>query len=409
MNAAAGPIVELTLYVDRLLAAEAEEQLAAHVSEMLALPGVRDARLVAADSDDDGRIRRIACFFLDGDETREEYFADPVGALRALLPASLAGDAGIEVRVLRPVAGDSTPRPRCANCSEVLTGQYCGQCGQRALDRFISLWELLRDAVGDLFELDSRLWRTLIPLATRPGHLTVDYLEGRRARYMPPFRSYLVLSLIFFVVAFFDPQQEFGILAEAPAGATEALPAEAADTPPEEQVDDCDDIDVGDLDDMPPWLAARLTPQRLRQLCERLHYDAGQQEFLQRLLDNIGIALYVLLPLMAFALKLLHPLSRRFYVEHLLFVVHFHAFVFLAMLLQLLLIEVVQWSGSDWGVLVLMLIPLYVLVYLYKGMRRVYRQGRAITLFKYILLLLTYFASFAVMIAIAALFAAFSL
>ena len=37
----------------------------------------------------------------------------------------------------------------------------------------------------------------------RPGRLTLDYLEGKRARYMPPFRMYLVLSVIFFVVAFF--------------------------------------------------------------------------------------------------------------------------------------------------------------------------------------------------------------
>ena len=40
--------------------------------------------------------------------------------------------------------------------------------------------ELLRDAFGDLFELDSRLWQTLIPLLIRPGRLTSDYLQGKR-------------------------------------------------------------------------------------------------------------------------------------------------------------------------------------------------------------------------------------
>ena len=41
----------------------------------------------------------------------------------------------------------------CLNCNAVLGGQYCGNCGQRARNRFISLWELISDAFGDLFEL----------------------------------------------------------------------------------------------------------------------------------------------------------------------------------------------------------------------------------------------------------------
>ena len=96
------------------------------------------------------------------------------------------------------VDGDIQPTEMCLNCGTTLAGQYCGNCGQRAHSRLISIWELLRDAFGDLLELDSRLWRTLIPLAVRPGKLTRDYLEGRRARFMPPFRTYLVFSIVFF-------------------------------------------------------------------------------------------------------------------------------------------------------------------------------------------------------------------
>ena len=112
-------------------------------------------------------------------------------------------------------SADQLPDKRaCLNCGTELQGQYCGHCGQRASSRLISLWELTRDAFGDLFELDSRLWRTLVPLLIRPGRLTRDYLEGRRARYMPPFRMYLVLSVVFFVVAFFDPRDDLSLLFE---------------------------------------------------------------------------------------------------------------------------------------------------------------------------------------------------
>ena len=132
-------------------------------------------------------------------------------------------------RVLRHTgiaAGEPQPLEVCLNCGTTLGGQYCGNCGQRATSRLISVWELLRDAFGDLLELDSRLWRTLIPLVTRPGQLTRDYLEGRRARFMPPFRMYLVLSILFFLVAFFDPREELGILFEPQAPA----PTESEET-----------------------------------------------------------------------------------------------------------------------------------------------------------------------------------
>ena len=78
----------------------------------------------------------------------------------------------------------------------------------------------------------------------------------------------------------------------------------------------------------PDWLKRRLTPERLVHICEQIKKDHGRQ-FVQNLYDNVPIALIVLLPIMAFVLKALYPLSRRYYVEHLLFFVHFHAFMFL--------------------------------------------------------------------------------
>ena len=48
---------------------------------------------------------------------------------------------------------------------------------------------------------DSRLWRTLAALLLRPGYLTREFLAGRRARYLPPVRLYLVISLVFFLWA----------------------------------------------------------------------------------------------------------------------------------------------------------------------------------------------------------------
>ena len=387
-------------------------------------------------------------------------------------------------------AGDSQS---CLNCGTELVGQYCRQCGQRATSRFISIFELLRDAFGDLFELDSRLWRTVVPLLIRPGLLTKDYLEGRRARYMPPFRMYLVLSVVFFVVAFFNPRDEFAILYEpqvesateaSPAGMTEeevdAKVAEARDegrralqelvdegvldaaaVPPEfrEQVatpekaespagespeedeegeegdhsvnisfDDEDDKSVNisfdedtgmlgtctlgdfDMSDSPDWLKRRMTRERLKNVCERLN-AAGMKGLQSAILNNIPAALIILLPLMAFVLKLLYPLSRRYYVEHLLFFVHFHAFFFLILCLQILITRLGAWIGimEPAFKLVVVTAALYVPTYLFVAMRKVYAQGRMITFLKYVPLTISYLVGFTMVMLGATLIAVFSI
>jgi len=361
------------------------------------------------------------------------------------------------------VRGDT---PECLNCGAALGGQYCGQCGQRASNRLISLWELLRDAFGDLFELDSRLWRTMTPLLLRPGALTRDYLEGRRARYMPPFRMYLVLSLVFFVIAFFDPREELAILYEpaeetnpelaaekkaqeeevtqelleelvregvvdpsvlepddsamaAPPSSDEAAAAaELAEEAAGEnlglniRIDDEDgscNIDRGNFEDMPEFIKRRFSAERMEQVCNRV-VEVGARGVIAALLDKIPVALLILLPLMAVVLKLLYPLSRRYYVEHLLFFVHFHSFMFLLLSLQILWSRLVAVTGLPGAVSVLPIVAtsLYMPVYLYKSMRRVYVQGHILTSIKFLALSVAYSLGLTLMLLGTLLIAVFS-
>jgi len=110
------------------------------------------------------------------------------------------------------------------------------------------------------------------------------------------------------------------------------------------------------------------------------------------LLDNIPVALIVLLPLMALVLKVLYPLSRRYFVEHLLFFVHFHAFFFLILTLQILFARITALLHIPDAIAILAIVAasFYIPVYLYMAMRRVYGQGRILTLIKYIALVASY-------------------
>jgi len=84
----------------------------------------------------------------------------------------------------------------CANCETPLQGTYCHVCGQLAEDFHRSSWKLLVEAVESLLHLDGRLVRTMPNLIKAPGKLTRDYLDGKRAWQVQPFRMFLVILLL---------------------------------------------------------------------------------------------------------------------------------------------------------------------------------------------------------------------
>ncbi|MGI9237950.1 MAG: DUF4286 family protein [Woeseiaceae bacterium] len=459
MNPVSGPLYELTFQVDREGADDFQIWLAEFSDNARREEGVSDARIFPSPSDTQGGETWICQLQCLNENTLDELQGRIIARADTDLEERFDGAVDVSSRIFREDGTADLPEagsPDCLNCGTRLTGQYCGLCGQKARTRLISLWELISDAFGDLLEIDSRLWRTLIPLFLRPGQLTRDYLEGRRARYMPPFRTYLVLSLIFFVVAFFDPRDDLSLLfepepeptaeeqAEAAAKVSEAkkeildeLAAEGiivgdtavddvgqGDEDVAEVVDEINDglninidedtgdcnIEGGDLDDLPEWFTRRFTPERLKEVCEKVTADGGKS-FGDLLLDNIPVALIVLLPLMALVLKVLYPLSRRYFVEHLLFVVHYHAFFFLILIAEILFARSADFLHIPEAIAILTIVAasLYIPVYLYIAMRRVYGQGRIMTFLKYLALVVAYNAGTALTLLGAVLFAALGL
>ena len=449
MAVRSGPIYESRVFVEPESLGEYEAWVEEQAGRAPHFAGIVSVDRFEISPDEQGRPGRAVQFTVADEEALEGFVDGFATEFEAAALERFGERIAWGERILREDEYRELPAgemPECLNCGTHLRGQYCGHCGQRARSRLISLWELIRDAFGDLFELDSRLWQTLVPLMARPGQLTHDYLQGRRARYMPPFRMYLVLSLLFFLVAFFDPRETFGIFYEAETREQEATEQhrEAAEIAEEVRrdlaeegiiIDDgesptrpagesdgglnirIDGEDSAESDcqvdefniDGPEWLKRRLTPERLVHICEQVKKDKGRQ-FLQNLYDNVPIALIVLLPIMAFVLKALYPLSRRYYVEHLLFFVHFHAFMFLILTLQILLgrINSALPIPEAIGILVIVAASFYVPVYLFVAMRRVYGQGRLLTSLKYLVLTVSYLAGFTVTMLGAVTMAAFS-
>jgi hypothetical protein len=137
---------------------------------------------------------------------------------------------------------------------------------------------------------------------------------------------------------------------------------------------------------------------RLRDACRRIVAD--QQSFGRALWENIPKMMFIFLPLIAAVLAVLYIRSGRYYVEHLLFVVHFHAFFFLTGIVVLLLERLTELTSGTLatginaaeGALGAVL-TVYAPWYLLKAMRRVYAQSWWKTLPKYALLGVAYFVS----------------
>ena len=105
-----------------------------------------------------------------------------------------AGVAPVEGRAPVP----ATPRA-CLDCGAPLTGKFCAACGQKDEP----LRRGLKDLALEFFQhplIDTKLWRSMVPLLLRPGALTEEYLAGRRTRYVRPLKLYLTVSVTFFAL-----------------------------------------------------------------------------------------------------------------------------------------------------------------------------------------------------------------
>ena len=292
-----------------------------------------------------------------------------------------------EATILQPESAPTEAPPsieHCRNCDAALTGAYCARCGQAAQLNALSLWALGKELSGDLFNWDSRLWRTLRPLAFRPGFLTLEYLHGRRARYMPPLRMYLVLSLLFFLtVSVGNPSGVAGAIdTEAISISASIEAASEAEREGNVTIKDCDALDIRLEGFSPEW------EQRIRESCQRVLDDPVK--FGSELVGNIPGTLFVFLPLLAGLTQLLYLRSGHYFVEHVLFFVHVHAFFFLgSLLIALLDLFVLLPLGHAIRTAVELLsglavnaLVIYSPYYLYRAVRNVYGQERLITLLK---------------------------
>lgn len=332
------------------------------------------------------------------------------------------------------------PEEPCLNCGDTTVGRYCPACGQRKTEVLVSVRTMVGDVLEDQLVLNRALPRTLVALMLRPGFLTTEYIRGRIVSYIAPFRLYLVASVLFFLILSFfglaaldrmnvnaslegdstttaearealQTQHEVlsGIdttgmppaaaaavrnslltveasLADAGAGSANAAGTDTATSDSAEavnlveQANEAAPLPPGT---MQPWAANfenNTSNPMIRAAIDRKLAEVGhlppRQAFSRLLEDYVEYAphmVFLLLPVFAFLLKILYVRRDRYYAEHFVFALHVHAFAFFIFILMFAL----PWDWLDTALF------LWMIVYLWIAMRKVYGQGYVRTTVKW--------------------------
>ena len=221
----------------------------------------------------------------------------------------------------------------CRNCGQALAGGYCHACGQKRFsDSDRRLAHLVGAAFHELTSLDGRLVRSLRLLLFRPGVLSREYIDGRRARYYSPIGLFVLANVLyFFAPALSDFNLAF--IDQVPGSVGLHAIDPAAPLAPERRAR---------MEHGGGQMHSRLTLPLVDRVLERKQAEDASYD-LRRLADdydreagNVGKALMIVhVPVIALVLAIAYWRRRWYFAEH--FVVALHVFTFVLLYVQLVL------------------------------------------------------------------------
>ena len=342
----------------------------------------------------------------------------------------------------------------CLNCRHPLelSDLYCSYCGQLNTTKQLSLKDFFGEFIGSVFTYDSRLRYTIKDLLFKPGRITANYVNGQRLKYANPFRFFLSVSIIYFLVQslissvtgerqfIVNENEKDRIAVDSLVDPNNIILAPNGD-PILENLAMVSDTLIIDKDTIP--LKLNKDPKGFEYISEedldtiawtertakrvmlyRSFYEAHEikdtkvaldslkhrdnklnrwiyekNEVAERVIDNpygfldylmskIPFFLFFFTPLFAFFFWLIYSKKKYTYIEHMVFIFHIFSFIFLAALIFL-----IPDSFLDDAIFSSILFGLIGPFYFYKALRNFYKQGRLITILKFVFLNIVFFIS----------------
>lgn len=316
----------------------------------------------------------------------------------------------------------------CLNCGNPVSGQnFCPECGQENRPQHLSMKILAEDFLSNYFAFDSKLGRSLHHFFLRPGYLTRRFNEGKRVRYVHPFRLYLVISVFFFFLLSYLLSLQMEEASIQRITAEDSAPIRVVRSqgdsvaraelkelqrqnpgllPPSDSVslaeNEAEDMgfkkvlgwlgneeltDDMVMDSLSIYTKAENDPSfRLFVHQSRRVVQKDLDVFVPYVLKNLPLMMFLLLPVFALYLKILFRNKPNLYIQHIIHALHLHSMAFLLLTLFLL----TGWLSNTYFFWITFLL---VSVYAFLSIRNVYQQRWLRSLWKFMLLGMFYFTT----------------
>ncbi len=325
---------------------------------------------------------------------------------------------------------------RCNNCHSPIPDEalYCLRCGQKDTDGRISLGRFIAELIDSAFNLNSKFFQTLRYIFV-PGRLTREYFKGKHRTYTHPLRLFFVLAVLHLAHIGFVANK-YMKLDGSPLTNMERKVAQlelldkadeyADQLSSEEQRTSLKTIldslgrefrSAGNTTIDTSTMMGVLTLDRDSMILKplqvsivdvtKLSYDEliekyGITDYFTKVslkqtikatkepkafilsgIGNLVWMMFIMLPIMAFIMKVLYIRGGYYFIEHLVFLFHWHAVGFIMMSLFLFLAPGIN---KGFGALFI----LAILVFGFLGIRRYYQQGFFVSLLKFIIICISY-------------------
>ena len=334
----------------------------------------------------------------------------------------------------------------CLNCGAEVPGRYCSNCGQENLVPKETTAHLIQHFISDLTHYDSQFLVTLKYLLFKPGFLTLEYLKGRRIRYLNPVRMYFFISFLFFIILFAKRSREVNEAGHHPIvqnlnGARQMLAdslksslrgkepvsyrrklrdsiireiAISLDTPVI-QVKKDESIgfflsergfkftlvetlysSIPEYDSVQKTLPekdrdrfiGRLFVKKLIDIKKRLGSNS-QITVTEEFQHNVPKLMFILLPVFALLIKLFYMRNKNKYAADIIFSINYHSFAFLLLLVMYVVNLMLPFTIVN---LIIFFMSLFLLLfYLIIALRKVYGQNYFVSTLKALSISILYF------------------
>lgn len=305
----------------------------------------------------------------------------------------------------------------CLNCGAEVKGHYCSECGQPNYEPRESFRHILTHFITDYLHLDEKFFSSLKYLLFKPGFLTNEFNAGKRVKFVHPFRLYIFITIVFFIVQSVD--QKHKNKKDNDPIRIDTLSNEQQETLQDTIVYDNGEIavdkgfeQVSDTS-VEQYLARQDSlPEEQRDGFIKRYFNkktitANKNDFNfgdkvnETFKKNIPKMMFLILPIFALILSMFFRKKKLFYVEHFYHSVYLHSFFYLYMLLFALIAFIVP---EAWKTYITIVSLTGLFVYFYKSLMKVYEENAVFTLLKIVFILILYFIALMILVLLNALF-----